>query len=365
MNYGRQRKNPETATLRIAIERAAGRRFALEEDEDDRGPLVRVRHGALTTVLRPYWAGQGFRKDVEAARAAMRDAGIPAEDVPVIAARRLPRTTRRDLENDGLSWVDEVHGARVFSPSGLAVVVEHPAAPPRHDLDLKWTEALGAVAEYVLGAHSVSAQHEEHGAVPGVVDIAAALQLAPSIVSRAVRMFDAQGWTRKQGPERGPGARREMVDPGGMLTGWAGWYRAGRTATIQAHGLIRNYERFLDRGLPHAWKGTWWLATGAAAADRRAPYLTSVPQVDLYLDSAVFDDGAAIDDLLARADLRVVDSGARVRIHRSDRFLRAVTRAAAAPDRQVGDIRLYGDLLRVGGRAEEAAEHLRETRIGF
>jgi len=34
-------------------------------------------------------------------------------------------------------------------------------------------------------------------------------------------MFDAQGWTVKHGPARGPGAYREVLDADEMLSAWS------------------------------------------------------------------------------------------------------------------------------------------------
>jgi len=62
--------------------------------------------------------------------------------------------------------------------------------------------------------------------------------------------------------------------------------------------------------------------------------------------------------------MREVDAGARVVIRPADRYLVGSLRRDA-PSRQVTDVRLYADLLGMGVRGADAAEHLRETRLGI
>ena len=107
-----------------------------------------------------------------------------------------------------------------------------------------------------------------------------------------------------------------------------------------------------------------WALTGWLALEHRAPFMTTTPVITIYIDREVFEDPTALDTRIARAGLRRVDSGARVDLVKADPYvLRRATLEGGTP--QVSDIRLYGDLLRLGVRGSDAAEHLRETRIGF
>lgn len=68
--------------------------------------------------------------------------------------------------------------------------------------------------------------------------------------------------------------------------------------------------------------------------------------------------------MYSSAGLRKVESGARVELVQADPYvLRRTITESDAP--QVTGVRLYGDLLRLGVRGSDAAEHLRATRIGF
>ena len=105
-------------------------------------------------------------------------------------------------------------------------------------------------------------------------------------------------------------------------------------------------------------------ALSAGMLSAWAAFMTTIPLVTVYLDRDVYQDPAELNSWIARAGLRRVDSGARVDLVQADPYvLRRATSQAETP--QVTDIRLYGDLLRVGVRGSDAAEHLRETRIGF
>lgn len=350
------------AVLQRFLGSAGGGAFRLTEQPG--GRLAVDYHGARS-ILVPVWAGEGFPQDTRAALRRLAECRIEPPETPVVVAREISPGARSLLEEQLVAWLDTAGRARILAEPGLAVVLDGPPAPRGTVAKgLRWTEASGAVAELVLGrAQTAAASADGLIELPAVVEIGEELGVSATVVSRALRSFDDAGWTTKVGPERGPRSGRVLAAAGAMLSAWAAWHRTGRVPTINAHALIRDADAFLDRDLAAAWADVWWAVTGPAALGRRAPFLTSLPVVDLYVASALFGDDAAMDVMLGHAGLERVDSGARVRIHAADRFLPRMV----APDavRLVSDVRLYGDLLRSGGRAEDAAEHLRETRIGF
>lgn len=114
-----------------------------------------------------------------------------------------------------------------------------------------------------------------------------------------------------------------------------------------------------------AWPAGHWAVTGEAAADLRAPFLTRITRVELYLAPATYDD--ALAELLARVDLVPWTTGARVRVVRAYPYLarRIATTSPQDDVPLVPDVRLYADLLTGGVRADQAASELRDRRIGF
>ena len=323
-------------------------------------PALRVRHGDATVLLVPFWAGEGFPQDV---RRALDDAPqVTPPATLILAARRISAGAQALLGERGTSWADET-GRAVISAPHLLVVKDAPQPPKATPAPsaFRWTEGSAGIAECVL------ADAEAARAQPVAVSSAAVvdrLGVSPALVSHTFARFDAQGWTVKSGPERGINAARRLVDAGQMLSAWAAWHSPRTQPVVEAHGLIRDTETWLrDEVTPH-WHGHQWALTGAAASDRRAPYLSSIPTIDLYLDARDFVDDGVLDGLLTSVGLRRVDRGARVRVFEADRHvLKLATSLNGVP--QVSDIRLYGDLLALGLRGPDAADHLRTTRIGF
>ncbi len=262
----------------------------------------------------------------------------------------------------GHAWVDE-GGARIVTVQGLAVVVDRPTETSRPREEFAWTEARAAVAEILLDRASRGAIMPDGGELPTVTSLADDLRLSPASVSRALRGFDGEGWTVKSGPERGSSSVRSFTDPSSMLGAWARWHASGRRSMVLAHRFIPDGDEFL-RTLTTAWGDRWWALTGLRALDRRAPLMTNPTTIDLYVGRTEFNRPSLMHEMLAAADLREVDSGARVRILEADAFLERLTPKADAV-REVSDVRLFGDLLSDGVRGEDAAEHLRRERIGF
>ena len=105
-----------------------------------------------------------------------------------------------------------------------------------------------------------------------------------------------------------------------------------------------------------------WAVTGWAGLEIAAPYVSFIPSLQIYLPSELPDR-----DLFAvfeKGGIRVVEEGANVEFWEMDfPLLTAPDKAYDVP--VVNLPRLYSDLLAIGGRAKDGAEHLRETRIGY
>ncbi|MHA3948925.1 type IV toxin-antitoxin system AbiEi family antitoxin [Cellulomonas bogoriensis] len=342
---------------------AAGATLTLRREQ---GGRLAVSYGTSTSILIPVWAGEGYPQDVRAALRRLPERGPRPGESPVIVASQMSPGGRSMLLAQSLSWADARGAAHVRAEPGLVVVVDgrEVPQPQRRRLGVAWTPGAGAVAELLLArAQLERATSRGDMRLPTVTELADALHASPTVASTALRMFDAEGWTAKKGPQRGPAAVRFLTDPSAMLSSWVRWYRETPRDSVEAHALVRDGEVFLEREIARVWRHLWWAATGPVALERRAPFLTAIPVVDLYADLPSAE--AEVDDLLQGAGLRRVERGARVRVHRADRYLRAVTPPTNDVVPIVSDVRLYGDLMRVGGREEEAADHLRETRIGF
>ena len=323
------------------------------------GPRVTVGRGGTEQTLAPFWAGEGFPADVRAVLRVMRDSPLDDGATPVVVARRLSPGARALLTDLDTSWADESGALDVASGP---ILVHTPGAPPlRQPRPLRFTPAAGALAELLL-TRATAGEH----LVPTITDLATRTGISRGATSRALMFFDAQGWTSSRGPQRGPAARRELLERRAMLEAWGRWYANGRDETVETHTVIRDPSTWLRDVVARRWRAGTWAVTGLAALDQRAPFATAVNPIDLYLHGAEFDSD--LDAHLRAVGLVRVDTGVRVRVLRADRHLHL-------PDPEtptetgfpvVDDVRLYGDLLRRGGvRAEDYATHLREHRIGF
>lgn len=358
------------AALTNTLHRAS-LRLAVHAQRD--AGVVRLDHAHGQAVMVPLWAGEGWPQDVERVRRSDAWASASASGLPVIVARKLSDKVRQSLTDDGVAWADEAGRARVELP-GLIIVLGDgaPTDTDRRVSEVKWSPGSGLIAEAMLElvARDWDSTHGNPAprVMPKIAGITDATGLSGPFISRTLRAFDAQGWTSKSGPERGITTTRTLLDPSSMLSSWAGWYSRSRPDPIGAHGLIRSADEWIAR-VAATWPSNSWAATGGVVLERRAPFLTAVPVVDLYLADDVYLDAAQLATYLNDVDLRRVDSGARVRIAPASRAaLRLFSRFPDwRPERpEVGNIRLYGDLLASRGvRDEEAAEHLRDVRIRF
>lgn len=316
--------------------------------------------------LVPVPAGEGFPADVRHALGLGRH---PAE-THVVVARRLSPGARQLLEKLGENWADQEGRARIIIPGALYIRQDRRQPARSQSTAFRWSESAGALAEHlIVRVMRQSPPNNPPNAdvwsmeLPRTTELASAVGLSPAQVSKVLQQFDDQRWTKKAGPERGTGAMRNLRDPSGLLSAWAGWYRLQPQRTITAHATWRDPAMFWRERIKPMMLANSYALTGWLALDQLAPFTTAVPTISCYVDAAAFDHG--LGHVMASAELRPSDEpGARITFIRAE-IARIEPAEANAPDRCVNEIRLYGDLLRAGLRGDDAAEHLREVRLGF
>jgi hypothetical protein len=317
----------------------------------------------------PIWAAEGYPADVDWALRQLADLKLPKDLVPVIAARTLSSGSIERLDKAGLSWVDETGRTRIAAPPGLLLVRDVGTAPPARTPDLRWSPSLGAVAEFLLmvtaddpRGRSASGSHAT--LAPAHQKIAETTQVSAPQVSKVLGRFDEQGWTTKRGTERGPGASRVIVDPAGLLGSWAAWHVTRLTSPIRAHAVFQDPRQFATDKLAPALSPGTWCVTGWLAADLLAPFTTSVPTITCYVNPNVIDTG--LPAAFAHAGLRPVESGSRVDFRPAEPHLLVMAEPNATLHLPIASpVRVYADLLALGARGEDAANHLREVRLGY
>ena len=103
-----------------------------------------------------------------------------------------------------------------------------------------------------------------------------------------------------------------------------------------------------------------WALSGWAALELAAPFATTTPSLHVY----VAEGGSAgpLSDAVERAGLREVDGGGRVTFWAADpRTLAFATQHEKMP--VVSPPRLFADLTALGGRGQDAADHVKELLI--
>jgi hypothetical protein len=301
--------------------------------------------------LRALWAGEGWPDDVRRAAAGVADPW-PAD--LVLLARRLSPGSIEWLRARGGNWADEDGRARIAGVGGLLVIREPAVRVPDRAAarSLSWSPSALSIAELILARPDQRLRAAQLARDSG---------WSTAQVASVLGMFDARGWTFKRGPARGPGAYRELLDAGAMLSDWS--LAVGETLreTRIAHRATRDVMGLLAGDLRRALdENSKWAVSGWAGLELTAPFTTTVPSVHVYI--AEEDFAGPLTTAIAAAGLREVDEGGRVIFWRADpRILDLAVRTDRVP--VVSAPRLYADLASLGARGQDAADHVKALLI--
>ncbi|GAC1601665.1 MAG: hypothetical protein NVS3B21_29400 [Acidimicrobiales bacterium] len=304
---------------------------------------VTVRVGHFEHRFVAGWAGSGWRPDVERLMAVVT--------VQVVFATSLSDEAKDWLRTRGIGWVDETGSANISLATGLLVVRDGSRITPPVGPGDGWTKSMVAAAEAILA-----------GVLPTVEEVESAASISRGASASALSRLETRGILDRPGPKRGRGVARSVVDVDKLIDEYAeaaGRYRS-KQKVIRLHCLWADPMRALasEVGPALTSEPARWAVTGPAASTLLAPYLGEVTTLDLYVDHTLF---AAPDRLSALLGGRVVDRGHRIEV-------RELPTSMSAAGPKIDDItvalpaRVYADLIAVGGRASEAAHHLREVR---
>ncbi|MEX1142693.1 MAG: hypothetical protein WEB79_10330 [Thermoleophilaceae bacterium] len=271
----------------------------------------------------------------------------------VVLARRLSPGAIEWLRERDANWADAAGQARILGPKGL-IVIREPARPAREDRErsFAWSPSALSIAETILASedgrlHASRLAERTGWSVPQTANVLAA--------------FDAQGWTAKRGPARGPQAHRVLADSDTLLASWSGAIAAAPRATRTAHRATQDVMGLLRGQLAPALNRTAkWAISGWAALELTAPFATTTPSLHVYVSERHF--AGPLSDAIAAAGLRGVDEGGRVVFWSAGSGpLDLATRADDLP--VVSPPRLYADLNAFGARGGDAADHVKAQLI--
>ena len=194
----------------------------------------------------------------------------------------------------------------------------------------------------------------------GGKELAAQALVSQATASQVLTELERYDWMSSRG--QGPSKERQLREPAVLLDAWV-----KQIVSIRASALRRYYvpsmktDALLERvGQVFASHDVGYAATHEAAAQRYAPFLSSISQVRCRVQISPAAD-AAVDELGARA----VNEGANLAIIEAKSPGELLFREQVGGIWLASPIQVYLDLLRGEGRAKEMAEHLRKERIGF
>lgn len=312
--------------------------------------LVIVDAGHGPTAFRTEWVGAGWPQDVREAMERIDGDDSWPRDLLLLAGRFSPGAIELLTARDA-NWADETGAARIVAP-GLLVIRDGSAQPPPRR-GLGWSPSAAEIAELLLS----QAWFEGFG----TTELANRSGWSAPQVSQVLQSFDDEGWTSKYGPGRGRGAKRELVDPDGMLASWSEAMSNQSAPSREASKTFADPMGFLGDELADSLDdNVRWVLGGWGAAQEVAPFLTAVPTLQIHVHEEDFR--GPLEEAMRGCGLREVNEGGRVQF-----FAAAPSLLARSWSRDrfplAGTPRIYVDLKRLGPRGMEAAEHLKEEAI--
>jgi hypothetical protein len=310
--------------------------------------LLKMSDGS-TVAIDAKWAGEGWPQDI---RSALKASRVTSEANTVIVARHLSPGSIELLRDRDANWADESGQARIIGPHGLLVIREPATARRRESSAFTWSPSALSIAETLLAGPDRPVLTEELAEFSG---------WSASRTASVLKAFDAQGWTVKRGPVRGPSAYRELSDAEGMLDAWSRRLIDAPREARYAHRAASDSIDLLTKTLrPALDEHVQWAVSGWAGLELAAPYATGVPSLHIYVPTEDFVSGLSL--AVKTAGLREVKDAGLVTFWATERrIVRLASTHRGIP--VVSPPRLYADLDGLGARGHDAAAHVRRELI--
>lgn len=345
-------KGDSVAALAAALRDLAGIELKKVAEQDGQERIV-VEVAGQRYGFTAVWVGHGWPSEVRDALARLE--GAP-DDV-VLSAKRFSPGAISILRSHGAHWADVSGQARIIMPPGLLIVRESALRTEQEAPQaVRWSPSSIHIAELAL--------HE------GLTELhtgrlAERTGWSAAQVSKVLKMFDQLGWTEQRGGKAGRATRRGLLAPGPLLDSWAAHVAVERRRKELGHRTIKNLLRFAQTELGDRLgrERQDWALTTWAGLELTAPFATAVPVLQLYLSKERFDIDTG--EIMRATGIRRVDEGARIEFWEADFPLIIQPGRPPAGVPVVSVPRLYADMLVLGGRGADAAQHLRETKLGF
>lgn len=275
--------------------------------------------------------------------------GASSQIIPMVIAEAISPGARSLLREEHVGYYDT--GGSLFVPARGAYLFVDKPIPKRQARSLN-ALFTGRRAQVL---HAVWATGQDWF---GVHEIALRAQVSPTTVSETLIALERREWVISKGS--GPTKERRLADPQSLLDAWTAHQTSTRILPLRHYYVptssIDELVHRLDRACEE--HRTTYAITGSAAAQAHAPYLSNISQLHCRLAA-----GPVAEAVLEFLEARPVREGWNLGIIETN------FAGVFAFRQRIGDawfahpLETYLDLLQLGGRSKEMAEHLRAERL--
>lgn len=273
------------------------------------------------------------------------------ERVSILVAESISPGAKELLRDARIGYYDS--GGSLFLPAlGVYIYIDKPAPKT---LSKSLRSLFSGRRAQVL--HTLLMRHQHWF---GGKELAAQALVSPATASQVLTELERLDWVVSRG--QGPSKERRLSEPAALLDAWA------KQLALLRPPLLRRYfvpsvkpEKLAEHlGQVFAAHEVSYAISGEVAAQRYAPFLSSVSQVRVRLLVS-----PAADAAISALGARVVSEGANLVIIDTASPGELLLREQVDGIWLASPVQVYLDLLRGEGRAREMADHLRKERIGF
>jgi len=271
--------------------------------------------------------------------------------IPIVVSESLFQGAKEMLREEGVGYYD-TSGSLFLSAQDVYLYIDK---PPTKTIEKSIRMLYSGRRSQVL--HALLTCPKEW---MGVKELAERAQVSTATVSQVLTALDRFDWIATRG--QGPNKERLLVEPSSLLDAWS--------KHVQSLGapLLRRYyvpsagtEKLLGLiGKVFEEHRVEYAVTHEAAAQRYAPFLTSVSQVRCRVLA-----GHVAETAIGILNARVVNEGANLAVIEGKSHGDFLFREQHDDIWLASPVQVYLDLLRGEGRSKEMAEHLRKEKIGF
>lgn len=285
------------------------------------------------------WAGKGYLGDVR------RVLSMSHRQPDIVVASKMSQGACKELMDAGVSWVDETGAAEIVI--GLIIVSRTGISSKSKNEIRRWSPSVMAITEALLC-----------GVKATVLDTQSATGLSEGSCTGALKFLANQGLIESS-VERGPKSARRVVDERILINAYVSAVENASLGKSIQVGIVGQdaVSELIQIGKRWREENIAWATTGLVAANLVAPLLTSVNSAEVYVSAKTL---VGLEAIAKKAELMPIKGG-RLTLRPFP------TIAVRTMSKEVDEIwtapwpRVYADLLRMGVRGEDAAEHLWEV----